>query len=210
MKLMVNFGQEKLYNIIVEIILTKVWGMLGDTYVYILLTDTGTLFTKSIKKYTKAPYNHVSLSFDSDLKELYSFGRKRPSNPFNGGFVREDVENGTYRKYPGTTCVIYKMAVTQREVEKMRRIIGVFQKKETKWFYNLLGVIGVSINEPVEIDSSYFCSQFVSDVLHRSGIKLWDKLPSLVTPDDFRQSDRLEWIYEGKLYDYQPVKLRIT
>ncbi|MEA3321737.1 MAG: hypothetical protein U9Q88_17245 [Bacillota bacterium] len=184
--------------------------MLGDTYVYILLTDTGTLFTKSIKKYTKAPYNHVSLSFDSDLKELYSFGRKRPSNPFNGGFVREDVENGTYRKYPGTTCVIYKMAVTQREVEKMRRIIGVFQKKETKWFYNLLGVIGVSINEPVEIDSSYFCSQFVSDVLHRSGIKLWDKLPSLVTPDDFRQSDRLEWIYEGKLYDYQPVKLRIT
>lgn len=184
--------------------------MMEDTYVYILLTDTGTLFTKSIKKYTKAPYNHVSLSFDHELLELYSFGRKRPSNPFNGGFVREDVVNGTYRKYPGTTCVLYRMAVTQREVEKMRRIIGVFQKKETKWFYNLLGVIGVSINEPVEIDSSYFCSQFVSDVLHRSGIKLWDKLPSLVTPDDFRKSDRVEWVYEGKLYDYEPVKLRIT
>jgi hypothetical protein len=181
-----------------------------DTYVYILLTDTGTLFTKSIKKYTKAPYNHVSLSFDCDLMELYSFGRKRPSNPLNGGFVREDVENGTYRRYPGTTCVLYKLKVTPREVVKMRRIIGVFQRKEKKWFYNLLGVIGVSINEPVEIDSSYFCSQFVSDVLHRSGIRLWDKLPSLVTPDDFRQSDRLEWVYEGRLYDYEPVKLRIT
>ncbi|WP_152444087.1 hypothetical protein [Bacillus sp. THAF10] len=180
-----------------------------ESYVYILLTDTGTLFTKSIKKYTGAPYNHVSLSFDSNLVEMYSFGRKRPSNPFNGGFVREDVEYGTYRKYPETTCVLYKMKVTPREVEKIRRIIGVFQNKERKWFYNLLGVIGVSINEPVEIDSSYFCSQFVSDVLHRAGIKLWNKLPSLVTPDDFRSSDRLEWVYEGRLYDYEPVKKRV-
>lgn len=183
--------------------------MMNQAYVYILLTDTGTLFTRSIKKYTKAPYNHVSLSFDSDLMELYSFGRKKPSNPLNGGFVKEDVEFGTYRNYPNTTCVIYKLPVTEREVEKMRRIVGVFQKKEKKWFYNLLGVLGVSINEPVEIDSTYFCSQFVSDVLHRSGIKLWDKLPSLVTPDDFRKSDRLEWMYEGKLYDYEPVRLRV-
>ncbi|CAG9620681.1 hypothetical protein [Sutcliffiella rhizosphaerae] len=183
---------------------------MNDTHVYILLTDTGTLFTKSIKKYTKAPYNHVSLSFDPNLEEMYSFGRKRPSNPFHGGFVRENVETGTYRKYPETTCVLYKMKVTAREIEKMRRVISIFQRKEKKWFYNLLGVIGVSINEPVEIDSSYFCSQFVSDVLHRSGIKLWNKLPSLVTPDDFRQSERLEWLYEGKLFDYEPIKLRMN
>ena len=45
--------------------------------VYILLTDTGTLFTKSIKTYTKAPYNHASISFDVGLEELYSFGRKK-------------------------------------------------------------------------------------------------------------------------------------
>ncbi|MED4476449.1 hypothetical protein [Oceanobacillus caeni] len=39
--------------------------------VYILLTDTGTFFTKLIKLYTKKPYNHASISFDSELSEVY-------------------------------------------------------------------------------------------------------------------------------------------
>jgi hypothetical protein len=45
----------------------------------------------------------------------------------------------------------------------------------------------------------------VAEILQRSGIKLWNKLPALVTPDDFRQSDRLKLVYEGKLSDYKPV-----
>ncbi|AST91841.1 hypothetical protein BC6307_11420 [Sutcliffiella cohnii] len=176
--------------------------------VYILLTDTGTLFTKSIKTYTKAPYNHASISFDVGLEELYSFGRKKASNPFYGGFVKEDINQGTYSKYPETTCAIYELKVTEREYNKMKRILEVFKKNEKRLFYNLLGVIGVSIKEPVELNASYFCSQFVSDLLSRSGIRLWDKLPSLVTPDDFRQSEKLTLIYEGKLFEYDPIRTK--
>ncbi|WP_102349058.1 hypothetical protein [Bacillus sp. Marseille-P3661] len=180
--------------------------MNSSEVVYILLTDTGTLFTKSIKKYTKAPYNHASISFDKDLNELYSFGRKNPNNPINGGFVKEDIKTGTYSKYPNTTCVIYQLDVTKREVEKMRRVLNVFKRSQSKFLYNLLGVVGVSINEPIEFSNSYFCSQFVSEILHRSGIRLWDKLPALVTPDDFRNSERLKLVYEGKLFEYPPIK----
>ncbi len=178
--------------------------------VYIMLTDTGTLFTKSIKKYTKAPYNHASIAFDSNLQELYSFGRKKPSNPINGGFVREDVFKGTYSKYPNTTCVIYKLEVSERDVEKMKRVLNVFKRNQSKFLYNLLGLVGVSLNEPVEFSNSYFCSQFVAEILHRSGIRLWDKLPALVTPDDFRDHPRFEQVYEGKLFDYEPVKKRYS
>src|SRR3954463_3084448 len=99
--------------------------MRSKSYVYILLTDTGTLFTKSIKKYTKAPYNHASISFDAELTELYSFGRKNPNNPINGGFVKEDIFTGTYSKYPETTCVIYKLEVSERDIEKMKRVLNV-------------------------------------------------------------------------------------
>ncbi|MBZ5748917.1 hypothetical protein [Metabacillus rhizolycopersici] len=172
------------------------------SYVYILLTDTGTLFTKSIKKYTKAPYNHASISFDAELTELYSFGRKNPNNPINGGFVKEDIFTGTYSKYPETTCVIYKLEVSKRDIEKMKRVLNIFKKNQKKFLYNLIGVLGVSLNEPVEFSNSYFCSQFVAEVLHRSGIKLWDKLPALITPDDFRQNEQLVFVYEGKLFDY--------
>ncbi|WP_345239515.1 hypothetical protein [Pontibacillus salipaludis] len=171
-------------------------------YVYIMLSDTGTVFTSLIKKYTKAPYNHASLSFDSYLKDMYSFGRKNPNNPLNGGFVKEDIKNGTFSKYRNTMCVIYRLHVTEREKEKMRRILEVFQRNNHKFLYNILGLIGVSMKEPVEFSNSYFCSQFVAEVLNRSGIKLWDKLPALVTPDDFRENDRLELVYEGRLIDY--------
>lgn len=177
--------------------------------IYILLTDTGTLFTRTIKQYTKAPYNHSSLSFDSELNEMYSFGRRHPRNPINGGFIREDVINGTYRIFPKTTCALYELEVDERTLQKMKRIIGIFQKKGRKYSYNLLGVVGVAMKEPFEPEGSYFCSQFVAEVLVRSGIRLWDKSPSLVTPEDFRNTKQFKLIYEGKLFEYEPIKMKM-
>ncbi|WP_175615583.1 hypothetical protein [Piscibacillus halophilus] len=182
---------------------------MSEQHVYIVLSDTGTLFTSLIKTYTRAPYNHASISFDSELKEMYSFGRKKPRNPLRGGFVKENVLTGTYSYYPETTCVIYKMKVTAREKEKMKQILNVFIRNNDKFLYNFLGVVGVSIKEPIEFSNSYFCSQFVAEVLKRSGIRLWDKLPAMVTPEDFRKSERLELIYEGKLFEFGSVKKQI-
>lgn len=50
--------------------------MVADQSVFILLTNTGTFLTRVIKSYTRAPYNHASISFNRELSELYSFGRK--------------------------------------------------------------------------------------------------------------------------------------
>lgn len=177
--------------------------------IYIMLSDTGTLFTRTIKQYTKAPYNHASIAFDKELNEIYSFGRKHPKNPINGGFVREDVFNGTYRSYPNTTCVLLEVEVTKRHIEKMRRIINLFEKNRGKLSYNLLGVVGVALNERFEPQGSYFCSQFVAELLIRSGLNYWDKEPSLITPEDIRSTPSFKLIYEGKLFDYQPIKNRI-
>ncbi|MDG5786162.1 hypothetical protein QA612_01570 [Evansella sp. AB-P1] len=164
------------------------------------------MFTKTIKQYTKAPYNHSSISFDKELKELYSFGRKNPRNPLYGGFIKEDIFNGTYKLYPQTTCAVYELIVTERQIEKMRRIILLFEKNKDRMIYNLFGVIGVAFKEPLEPWGSYFCSQFVSELLERSGIRLWDKIPALVTPDDFRRSDKIALIYEGPLLAYPCLK----
>ncbi|ADU31037.1 hypothetical protein [Evansella cellulosilytica] len=177
-----------------------------DKKVYILLTDTGTVFTKTIKQYTKAPYNHSSIAFDEHLLELYSFGRKNPRNPLYAGFIKEDILNGTYKLYPQTTCSVYEIIVTDRQIEKMKRMIGLFERKKDQMIYNIFGVIGVALREPLEPRGSYFCSQFVSELLERAGIKLWNKIPALVTPDDFRRSDKTKLVYEGLLLDYPPLK----
>jgi hypothetical protein len=178
--------------------------MVDDQSVFILLTNTGTLFTKVIQGYTRAPYNHASISFNRELSELYSFGRKNPNNPLNGGFVKEDLKTGTFSKYPNTTCVIYELQVSERDIAKMKRVLQAFIRKDKKYFYNILGVLGIALREPIEFSNSYFCSQFVAEILQRSGVRLWDKLPALVTPNDFRQSERLQLIYEGKLSEYEP------
>jgi len=176
--------------------------------IYILLTDTGTILTKTIQRYTKAPYNHSSLALDEELIQLYSFGRKNPNNPFNGGFVQENILQGTYKFSPKTTCALYEISVTERQYAKVKRLIELFKRNDRKMAYNLFGLFGVAFKEPFEPLGSYFCSQFVAEIVDRAGIKLWDKLPSLVEPNDFRKSDQVNLVYEGLLTDYPAVKKR--
>lgn len=170
--------------------------------IYILLTDTGTLFTTMIKRFTAAPYNHASLVFGADLSEVYSFGRKKPSNPFAGGFVEEDVYSGTFSHFPNTHCALLRLRVTQRQYEEARRVVGNFKRQREQYRYNLIGLLGVLLDREMGADKAYFCSQFVAEALREAGLKLWDRPSSLVTPDHFRGHAELETVYEGRLYDY--------
>ena len=54
--------------------------------IYIILTFTGTALSRIIKLSTKDEFAHASIALDSELKEMYSFGRLNPYNPFFGGF----------------------------------------------------------------------------------------------------------------------------
>lgn len=177
--------------------------------VYILLSDTGSLFTRTIKQYTHAPYNHASIAFDADLSDIYSFGRKHPLNPVYGGFVREDLYHRYFRYFPQTTCALYELRVDERTAKKIKRVVDVFQTKPKRYTYNYVGLLGVVFNYPIEITASYFCSQFVAEVLRRAGVVLWDKPSALVTPEDFRKAPELHLIYEGKLSDYGVVQTHI-
>ncbi|MEI5908873.1 hypothetical protein WAK64_17630 [Bacillus spongiae] len=174
---------------------------------YILLTDTGTTLNRTIKLVTNAPYNHASISLDEKLNHVFSFGRKQPINPLYGGFIQEDFVDGTFSWYPDTTCAIYKLSVSEREYEKVFQLISEFEKHKHSYRYNFFGLFGVPLNYPIEIPFSYFCSQFVADLLKQSGIKLFNKRSSLVSPDDFRKINRLELIYEGRIYDYPALQI---
>ena len=124
--------------------------------VYILLTDTGTLFTKLIKLYTKKPYNHASISFDSELSEVYSFGRKTTRNPFIGGFVKEDVDKGLFKE---ANCAVYALTVNEVELQKMNGYIKEIEAQKGEYRYNLLGLLGFLLNKPIKRKKAFFCSR---------------------------------------------------
>jgi len=167
--------------------------------VYILLTDTWSFFTKLIKLYTKKPYNHASISFDSKLSEVYSFGRKKVWNPFSGGFVKENVKQGLFKQ---ADCSIYSLTVTEDQMEKMKRYILEIEEQKENYRYNFFGLFGFILNKPIKREKALFCSQFVASVLKKCNIINFEKPPSLIAPYDLQEISELKLVYEGKLNSY--------
>ena len=172
-----------------------------ENAVYIVLSHTGTRFSRVIKHMTKIPYSHVSIALDEDLDELYSFGRKHPKNPFYCGFVKEDIINGTFAYFPNTMCSIYKLEVDHNTYNNIKHNINVFKSKRILT-YNFPGVVGLSVNKSISIPHSYFCSEFVATILKDSNVNLFKKIPSSVSPKDFLECEGYELYYKGLLRTY--------
>jgi hypothetical protein len=168
--------------------------------IYVLLTDTGTLFTRLIKMFTKAPYNHASLALDRELEKVYSFGRKNHRNPFSGGFVKEDL---TSEMFDRATCALYCCTVNSETYEQIRKQIQEFENNEQRYKYNLIGLFGVLFNKRINRKYAYFCTQFVAAVLEENGILLSSKPSALVTPVDIEQTQALRQLYRGNLNQYR-------
>ena len=94
--------------------------------IYIILTFTGTALSRLIKYYTKDEFAHVSISLDSELKEMYSFGRLNPYNPFWGSFVHEGINKGTFKRFRKTKAEIYSLTITEEQYKRVQRIITYF------------------------------------------------------------------------------------
>ena len=45
-------------------------------YLYVMVSRTDTGFARLIRRFTGCYYNHAAISFDCDLRQLYSFARR--------------------------------------------------------------------------------------------------------------------------------------
>lgn len=170
--------------------------------VYIVLTDTGTWLSRMIGCYTGNKLNHASLAFDEGLREVYSFGRKQPNNPFFAGFVREDMHGDWYLRRREVPCAIYRCEVSESAWRRIRNYVRYLDKNRNAYTYNLLGLLFVAAGIRLERERAYFCSQFVAAALSAGGVRVSDKPPCLTTPQDFAESGRLQPFYGGTLYEY--------
>ncbi|MFA9422639.1 MAG: hypothetical protein ACERLG_03620 [Sedimentibacter sp.] len=169
------------------------------TEINIVLTQTNTKVSKMLKIFSKKPYNHVSISMNSDCSTMYSFGRKVIWCPLIGGFVKEDINEGIFKLFPETKCKIYKIDVTDAEYDTILVRLDKFIADPDKYKYSFLNLFLMYFNIPLTRKYCYVCSSFVTDILW--GIVSLEKEVTLVAPDDYNNL-KLETVYEGKLHSY--------
>lgn len=168
-----------------------------ETWVYILIIDSKSRFSKVIKGITKDPYNHSSISFDKSLTSMYSFNV--------GGFIDESLKD-TY--VPQASFSLYRTKVKKSSVDIMQKLANKIASDETKFKYNWTGLGGVILNKEIKRDNQFFCSEFVAYLLKNSGNDLFSKPVSLVKPYDFAKNKNFEFVYRGLVKNYDPSKLK--
>ena len=174
-------------------------------YLYIVLTQTGTFFSKMFGIFTRRPYNHTSLSFDLSLQEMYSFARlSLQETPWDARFIVEHCRKGVYAQKSDTTACVYRLPVSDTQLALARQTVQMFVDNAPKYKYNLLGVVHIWLGIPWERRYRFACSQFVAYVLQKAGCFVFERGYSVIKPGDLQ--DRLDDIvYEGLLKDYVQI-----
>ncbi len=103
---------------------------MSDRKIYIIITQTKTIVSRLIKLFTKAPYNHSSISSDEKLNDMYSFCRYYKHTPLPAGFSDENVNTCVFGMYSHIPCAIYSIDVTEEQYRKYRHLISYFKQEK--------------------------------------------------------------------------------
>ena len=167
---------------------------LGDEHLYIVISSTGSSSSELISVFTRKEYNHVSLSFDRELKTILSYNGG--GNVYPPGLNRERLEY--FRKKEDASMLVYSL-----EAPKAKKRIVLDKIKEINSSgsaYNLVGLVTkVSVRPNI-----MFCSQFVYSILRFAGLIYFTEKAACVRPSDLIERDyyrKLKFCYEIRFHD---------
>ena len=172
-------------------------------HIYIILTSSNTVPDRLIKRLTNFRYGHVALSMNRDCKTVYSFGRRKPRNPFNGGFVIEQQDGPFYKLFNETECLIYELPVSEEQYLKLNCILDTIAYHGHSYNYDFLGIVLRYFHIPVSFKKKYVCSFFIARLLRCAGIYEFSIPDFYVRPEHFTLIPDATVIYQGKYTDYR-------
>ena len=168
--------------------------------IYIVLTYTGTILSRIIKGYTRDEFSHVSISLDEELTQMYSFGRLNAYNPFIGGFVHEQIDKGTFKRFKNTKSKVYSLEITDEQYDIIKTTINDFEANKKEYKFNISGLFAAGFNIRIKRKRSLYCAEFVKHILEIAEVK--KDLPEIIKPEHFKDISKLNLIYSGKLKNY--------
>ena len=132
---------------------------------------------------------------------MYSFGRLRPYNPFVGGFVREGINIGTFKRFKNTRTQVYSLEIEDEAYKKIESIIEEMAKNKHIYKFNIRGLALALFRIRHRRKNKFYCSEFVRYLLESSAVEL-NTISEIIKPEDFRKIRKLHLEYEGLLRKY--------
>ncbi len=140
----------------------------GQNYLYVVFSATPYRMGRWIRYVTGEPYNHVSISTQEDLSDLYAFARRFYRTPFYGGFVSEHPCR-FHHKGIAAKIRLYRLPLTSRQWDKLQEILAVMREQSDRYLYNHLSALMAPLHIKVRVRKAFTCAEFAVSVLSTLG-----------------------------------------
>lgn len=180
---------------------------------YIILYANKSILGDAIRAVTKEGYSHSSLSFDTSMSEIFTFGNRIISDPlgrekrtFGASIETFDKHNSGKFRYPAFSKVqIHCIYFTEEEMTNAKLYVESIFNHPDDYAYNKLGLIKYAFGKPSESETKMFCSQFVSSVL-KIGANL-TRQASLYSPVGLLDIDNILYVWEGFIGNFDKKEI---
>ena len=175
--------------------------------VYIVMAEGKNQFSVAVKRVTHSKYSHVSISFDSSMEHMYSFGLTGTTKNKSNGFREENLKDDIPL---GGRVDIFVFFVPKHILDKMTNMVYNLRDNADKTGYSILNIFTYLFNIPYNRDMKMMCSQFVTRCLKVADIDITGIDPSLTSPEDINKAaineKRIYSVYRGIASSYDAVK----
>lgn len=142
-----------------------------EAYVYVVFSSTPYRVGKAIRRFTGESYNHVSLSLDRELTQMYSFARRFYRTPFYGGFVKESRARYHLKGVPSQIKICQLPVSPENYASLSNRLHAMYARRE-QLLYNHLSIFTIPFRRLFLVKDAHVCSEFVAQQLHLLGMPL--------------------------------------
>lgn len=155
--------------------------------IYVVFSATPLKMGSVIRAVTREKYNHVSISFDPQLKTLYSYARYYKKAPFYGGLVRET--SARYKNNGNIADILVcAIPISPEQCRCVKKRLRQMLERSRQCRYNILSASLALFSRRVLVPNCYTCIEFVTHIIsmvcpqvYASGFYSLDKLRQLLS-----------------------------
>ncbi|PKM63440.1 MAG: hypothetical protein CVU97_00440 [Firmicutes bacterium HGW-Firmicutes-21] len=166
-------------------------------YIYVAFLTAPTRIGRTIRFVTKNKYSHVAISFDENLRTMYSFARYCINDPLVAGFVEESALRYYYNNPDDVPVKICKIPLTAEQHHLVEEYIASIRADSDQYIYNFFALAIAPLHKKILIEKSYTCLEFVYSVLYNCGIETGIDYSSYYTINDLENVLDKYFVHEG-------------